>query len=364
MPQKRKKKSVLREGEELGRSGPSFTPTFIYDGKCDFCKKWVEIWKEYTHGKVKFSASQHVKKDFPQVPEELFGRCAILVLESGKYVYGAKAAFFALSLAPHHVTGKILFFLYRHLPYFDRFSEWIYAFVSSYRGAFSHITRLFFGSAFQVPHYRWARQLFLRLEGLLYLFLFATLPLNLFVSGRLWQFQCIRGLGVLGSVFLIVGFRPLETALFLWVFNLIRLTHFPSLGEYPGEAIFLLIGLISLFLTPRVRFLHQSTSLPSSWVTLGLKLLLFGILGIAGWDSLEIHPPLLQDPYAWIRVSLPFWMFFPGRFRYLTFWAILYFQGMAIQQQGDTTLGGLSVLLGVFLLDDSFFHFFEKNKAA
>ena len=57
-------------------------PVLIYDGKCGFCKIWIQYWTRLTGDAVRYAASQDVAENYPQVPRENFARSVQLVLPS------------------------------------------------------------------------------------------------------------------------------------------------------------------------------------------------------------------------------------------------------------------------------------------
>jgi predicted DCC family thiol-disulfide oxidoreductase YuxK len=42
-------------------------PVLIYDGRCGFCKIWVDYWRQLTGDQVEFAASQDVAEQYPEI---------------------------------------------------------------------------------------------------------------------------------------------------------------------------------------------------------------------------------------------------------------------------------------------------------
>ena len=40
-------------------------PTLIFDGKCGFCRIWIEYWKQLTGDTVDYAASQDSRPGLP-----------------------------------------------------------------------------------------------------------------------------------------------------------------------------------------------------------------------------------------------------------------------------------------------------------
>jgi predicted DCC family thiol-disulfide oxidoreductase YuxK len=88
-------------------------PVLIYDGKCGFCKIWIEYWNTLTGDAVRYAASQDIAGQYPQIPRENFSRSVQLVLPSGEVLSGARAVFETLAVRR---SRRPLLWLYDHLP--------------------------------------------------------------------------------------------------------------------------------------------------------------------------------------------------------------------------------------------------------
>ena len=73
-------------------------PTLIFDGKCGFCRIWIEYWKLLTGDAIDYAPSQEVAQNYPQIAPEAFQRSVQLVLPDGEVFSGAEAVFRTLGL--------------------------------------------------------------------------------------------------------------------------------------------------------------------------------------------------------------------------------------------------------------------------
>ena len=117
-------------------------PLLIYDGRCGFCRIWIEYWKALTGERVAYAASQEVGGLYPQIPEKNFSESVQLVLPGGEILSGARAVFTTLTVAKQMFW---LLWVYEHVPGFARMSEAAYRLIASHRTFFYHFTRLTFG---------------------------------------------------------------------------------------------------------------------------------------------------------------------------------------------------------------------------
>src|SRR5215470_6115183 len=137
----------------LGVSNPPPKPLVIWDGDCDFCRLWIERWREITAGKVDYSSSQDVADRFPEIPPDEFNRSVVLIEPDGTAFFAAEA-------------------VYRSLAY-RRSREWL-------AWSYNHVpglaaTRLLWGKDARSPTYVWAQRWFLRALGAIYLIAFVSL---------------------------------------------------------------------------------------------------------------------------------------------------------------------------------------------
>jgi predicted DCC family thiol-disulfide oxidoreductase YuxK len=146
-------------------------PLLIFDGRCGFCKIWIEYWKQLTRG-IEYAPSQEVGPRYPQIPQEKFGQSVQLVMPEGEVISGARAVFTTLTYAPGLAW---LLWIYDHLPGFAPVSEAAYRLIAAHRTFFYHLTRLTVGKRVRRLEYARVEWLILRLLAGIYFIAFASL---------------------------------------------------------------------------------------------------------------------------------------------------------------------------------------------
>ncbi|PYJ26194.1 MAG: hypothetical protein DME90_12360 [Verrucomicrobia bacterium] len=229
-------------------------PLLIWDGECDFCRLWIERWREITAGNE----------------------------PDGETSFAAEAVYRSLG---YRSSRKWLAWSYDHVPGFAAISEIAYKFVARHRGLGSTLTRLLWGKDVRPPTYFWAQRWFLRTLGLTYLIAFVSLwvqvdglvgsngisPLNQFLpavyerfgstaysllptlcwfdsSNGFLHFLC--GGGVVLSLLLIVGVAPALSLVVLFVFYLSLTTAGQTFLSFQWDILLLETGFLSIFLAP------------------------------------------------------------------------------------------------------------------
>jgi len=150
-------------------------PLLIYDGRCGFCRIWIDYWKRLTGERIDYAPSQEVGGRFPQIPPEAFAEAVQLVRPDGSVVSGARAVFETL--------GRERF--YESSPSIAAFAEAAYGFVARRRSFFYWVTRLTFGKRIEPARFALTQWLFLRLLAAIYLVAFGSLAVQ--VSGLLGE---------------------------------------------------------------------------------------------------------------------------------------------------------------------------------
>jgi lipase maturation factor 1 len=306
-------------------SNPPPTPLMIWDGECDFCRLWIERWREITAGKVDYATYQHSGGRFPEIPIDQFQRSMVFIKPDGKVFFAAEAAYRSLRFRS---SRKWLAWSYDHVPGFAAVSETAYKFIARHRYFASAVTRLLWGKDVRPPTYFWARRWFLRALGLVYLIAFVSLwvqmdglvgsngvsPVNQFLpavhaqlgsdayyllptlcwfnsSNVFLHFLC--GGGVLLSLFLILGIAPALSLVGLFVSYLSLTIAGQVFFSFQWDVLLLETGFLSIFLAPwRLwprelswwpRRASQATTSPVSRAALFLlKLLLFKLMLMSG----------------------------------------------------------------------------------
>ena len=111
----------------------------VFDGACNFCRCWVERWRDITGTQVSYADYQQAATRVPDVPESAFAEAVQLVEPDGTVTAGADAIFRAFELGAckdrdHWLTrlGK--------MPGVRAAARLVYRFVARHRTLFSRLT--------------------------------------------------------------------------------------------------------------------------------------------------------------------------------------------------------------------------------
>jgi predicted DCC family thiol-disulfide oxidoreductase YuxK len=337
-------------------------PLLIFDGDCNFCRRWIRRWQQSTGDRVEYIPFQdpRVAEWFPELPRQLFEQSVYLIEPDGSVFYGAEAAFRALSFAPRRRFWRRL---YEKWPIFAKISERFYRFVAKNRTIFSALTRFFWGKHVEKPTFFLVRGLFLRALGAVYFIAFVSLGVQ--ISGLIgsngilpaapfmnavregaaqqnigaaryallptlcWfnasdgflNFLC--GGGVVLSLLLIFGVAPAPVLTLLWIFYLSLTTVCRDFLSFQWDNLLLETGFLAIFCAPIRIFPNVSREAPPSPTALWLlRLLLFKLMFMSGavklvsgdltWRNLtalnfhyETQP--IPNLVAWYAHQLPEW---------------------------------------------------------
>src|SRR5215831_4123071 len=301
----------------LGVSNPPPRPLLIWDGDCDFCRLWIERWREIIMGKVDYITYQTVADRFPEIPADKFNRSLVLIQPDGTAAFAAEAVYRSLA---YRRSRKWLSWSYDHVPAFAAVSETGYGFVARHRKFASAVTRLLWGKDVRRPTYVWAQRWFLRALGAIYLIAFVSLwvqvdglvgsngvsPVNQFLSAIRAQvgpdaygllptlcwfnssdaflhFLC--GSGVLCSLLLIVGIAPAVSLVALFILYLSLTIAGQAFFSFQWDVLLLETGFLSIFLAPWRLWPRSPAPAAASVSRVGLfllKLLLFKLMLMSG----------------------------------------------------------------------------------
>src|SRR5499427_4326626 len=263
-------------------SNPPPRPLLIWDRDCDFCRLWIERWRETTVGKVDYITYQTVADRFPEIPADKFNRSLVLIQPDGTATFAAEAVYRSLA---YRRSRKWLSWSYDHVPAFAAVSETGYALVARHRKFASAVTRLLWGKDVRQPTYVWAQRWFLRALGAIYLVAFVSLwvqvdglvgsngvsPVNQFLSAIRGQvgpdaygllptlcwfnssdafLHLLCGSGVLCSLLLIVGIAPAVALVILFVLYLSLTIAGQVFFNFQWDVLLLEAGFLSIFLAP------------------------------------------------------------------------------------------------------------------
>lgn len=141
-------------------------PTLIFDGKCGFCRQWIDYWRQLTGDRIDYLASQDVGGRFPQIPQASYSESVQLVRPDDAVVNGARAVFETL--------GKEKLYSFVSGP-----AEFVYRFIARRRNFFYHLTRLAFGPRIEPARFAATQWLFLRALAIIYAFAFGSLAFQI-----------------------------------------------------------------------------------------------------------------------------------------------------------------------------------------
>jgi lipase maturation factor 1 len=327
------------------------TPTLIYDGRCSFCKIWVNYWRVMTGDQVLYAPSQDVGAQYPQISTEDFKRSVWLVYPDGERFSGAEAVFRLMA----HVRGKRWPLLaYQHVAGFRFLTESAYNFIAGHRSLFYWVTRILWGRKIEPASYRRVRSVLLRGLGIVYLLAFGALlpqilgligehgilPARSFLesiesqigAARYQMFPTLawlnssdtflRGMcwaGIALSVALLIRVFPIAAVLGLFALYLSMDTVGQTFLSFQWDALLLEAGFAAILLTP-LGMRPRYTTAPSRvgiWVMrfLAFRLMLESGLvkllsGDPTWRNLtaltfhyETQP--LPTPLSWYAHHLP-----------------------------------------------------------
>jgi len=257
-------------------------PLLIWDGECDFCRLWIERWREITEGKVDYATYQEAAVRFPEIPVDQFTRAMAFIKPDGDVFFAADAVYRSLA---YRRSRRLLAWSYDRVPGFAAVSETGYGFIARHRNFASAVTRLLWGNDVRRPTYFWARRWFLRALGTIYLIAFVSLwvqvnglvgsdgmsPANQFLpavraqigpdayallptlcwfgqSDAFLYFLC--GSGVLFSLLLIFGIAPAISLVALFVLYLSLTIAGPIFFNFQWDVLLLEAGFLSIFFAP------------------------------------------------------------------------------------------------------------------
>src|SRR6266487_1770809 len=252
------------------------------DGDRDFCRLWIERWREMTTGKVDYTTYQKATDRFAEIPPDEFNRSLVLIQPDGTVVFAAEAVYRSLA---YRRSREWLAWSYDHVPGFAAVSETGYGLIARHRKFASAVTRLLWGKEVRRPTYVWARRWFLRALGAIYLIAFVSLwvqadglvgsngisPVNQFLpavrgqvgpdaygllptlcwfnsSDAFLHFLC--GSGVLCSLLLIFGIAPGVLLVALFVLYLSLTIAGQAFFNFQWDVLLLETGFLSIFFAP------------------------------------------------------------------------------------------------------------------
>jgi predicted DCC family thiol-disulfide oxidoreductase YuxK len=391
----------------MPETGSRDKPLVIFDGRCGFCRIWIEYWKEVTGDRVEYAPSQEVAGEFPQIPRESFTKSVQLAMPSGEVLSGARAVCQLLTYA----TGKGWpLRLYDGIPGLGPALELVYRFIAAHRGLSHWITVVLFGRRVRPASFRRIEWLFLRLLALIYLIAFVSLgvqvrgligshgilPLGDYLDAaasavgpwRAWRllpsiFWLAHGDGVLtgscivgavAAVVLLLGFYQRSCLIVMFVLYLSLCSAGQDFLSFQWDMLLLEAGFLAIFLGS------------SNLVVWLFRLLVFRLMFSSGavkllsgdptWRSLRAmsfhyFTQPIPTPIAWYMQQLPFWfqkystmgvfcielvmplfIFLPRRLRFCGGLGLIFLQVLILTTGNYAFFNWLSIALCLFLFDD------------
>jgi hypothetical protein len=378
-------------------------PLLIYDGRCGFCRIWIDYWKRLTGEHVDFAPSQEVGDRFPQIPPKAFAEAVQLVRPDGSVASGARAVFETLGRERIYESSRLV----------AASSEAAYRFIARRRSFFYWLTRLTFGKRIEPARFALTQWLFLRLLAAIYTVAFASLAVQ--VTGllgehgispahdffdrvgtslgwmRFWAAPSVfwwnssdkvlvggawMGVG-LGAILFIGRLERLALVLLYALYLSFSLAGQDFLS-FQWDALLLEVGFLAIFFG-RTRTTQKTIAWLYRW--LGFRLyFLSGFVKLASHDptwrslsALDFHywTQPLPTIVAWyvdklprtvqhastfmvlaIELGAPFLIFMPRRIRFFGASLLLGLQALIFATGNYTFFNLLSAAITVFLFDD------------
>ena len=293
---------------------PPPRPVLIFDGECHFCRRWIERWRNYTRDTVDYASSQEAAPRYLEIPPIDFENAVILITAKGEVYAGAEAVYRSLAFGGRHWPLA----LYQKNRAVARLSEVAYGFVSRHRTLASNVTRLLWGRDLRAPTYFVARNVFLRILGLIYLIAFLSLWIQIdgligdhgilpvarflpavkaeygtraiFALPTLCWFNssnvalnCLSAIGAIASLVLILGGVPVIALIISFCAYLSLAIAGQTFLSFQWDILLLETGFLAIFFAPpkwrMTRARHPEISAVALFL---LKFLLFKLMFMSG----------------------------------------------------------------------------------
>jgi len=119
------------------RHPPPDRPLLIFDGDCNFCRRWIARWEKGTGPCVDYVEFQKIGGRFPEIPRTAYEQAVQLIELDGRVLSGADAVLRLLDFAPQK---RWLPRWLRAIPGFMPLARAVYRFVASHHAFFSWIS--------------------------------------------------------------------------------------------------------------------------------------------------------------------------------------------------------------------------------
>jgi lipase maturation factor 1 len=330
---------------------PPAKPVLLFDGDCNFCRRWIARWRDFTGDAVEYIPYQDasVSERFPELSSERMAEAVHLVTADAAVYSGAEAVFRALAV-PKGRHGAV--WAYEHIPGFARMAEFLYGLVARHRMFFSRLTRLLWGAHVERPAYYYVRSLFIR--GLGFVYLIAFLSLFTQVSGLIgdkgilpaqetmkslrdaadgqgmgfkrylvlptfgWigasegSVRLQAGAGIALALLVIIGVAPAPCLAVLWALYLSLSLLSQIFLNYQWDILLLETGFLAIFFAPALWLGAARGPEPSRAMLWLLRWLLFRLMFMSGCVKLLSGDPTWNNftalQYHYETQPLPTWI--------------------------------------------------------
>src|SRR5215469_4615633 len=307
-------------------------PFVIFDGKCSFCRAWIDYWRHLTGDRVIYAPYQEVGNRFPDIRQQDCAAAVQLVLPDGKMCSGAHAVFRLLTLVP----GKDSWlWAYERVPGVAAVADGAYQLFARERSLAYQVTKWLAGVVFSALQLAGAGWRWVRVT--LFILYLSIVTAGQQFMGYQWDALLLEA----GFLAIFLGLSPLIIKLFRWL--LFRL----------------------MFLSGAVKLLshdpswHSFTSLPVHYETQPLPT-------PVAWYFYQL-PAWFQRVSVgcvfFVELFIPFLILAPRRIRMSAGLPIISLQALIALTGNYAFFNLLTVMLCLFLLDDSFFRRLSLNMA-
>ncbi len=107
-------------------------PILIYDGDCDFCRRWISRLRSVTKDRIDARPFQEVAEQFPDISLGQFQASVQLVQPDGSVSAGAEAVFRTLACNPNLCWPL---WMYLKIPGVAQVTDFLYRLVARNRNA-------------------------------------------------------------------------------------------------------------------------------------------------------------------------------------------------------------------------------------
>jgi predicted DCC family thiol-disulfide oxidoreductase YuxK/uncharacterized membrane protein YphA (DoxX/SURF4 family) len=323
--------------QELRVQLPPSKPLMIFDGDCQFCRRWIARWKNATGDAVDYIPFQDetVPGRFPEIPRPDFEEAVHLLMPDGSVFRGAEAVFRSLAEGGRH---RWMLGFYQRIPPFADLAELLYEEVALHRTALSKLDRIYAGPGLEPPSYIRMRFVFMRGLALIYLIAFGSFRVQMdgligshgiysaqsvmaalkeettrtqiglerfhlvptlawwSASDQALHWQC--GLGAGCALALLAGFAPALMLFLLWVLYLSLCTVSGPFLSFQWDTLLLETGFLAVFFAPLQLWERPSRqSGPPAPVIWLLRWLMFRLMFESGCVK------LMSGDSAWWNLS-------------------------------------------------------------